>query len=169
MLMQSQKIVSFVGWFLLTFIAFATLSPYALRPELTEAESGLVVMIEHVGAFGLLGFLFIVSYPERRRVVCLVVLGSAIALELAQIFLPDRHARLVDALEKIVGGGAGILLGVALLPVLIDPRGLYSRLDQRWFRSNTNRIDTETFELVIGFCVIVLFALALVVYQNFGP
>ena len=42
-----------------------------------------------------------------------MIFGSAIALELAEAFLPDRHARFVDALEKIVGGGAGVMLGVA--------------------------------------------------------
>src|SRR5437762_1616887 len=122
--MQSRKLLSYSAWAVLTFIAFATLLPYSLRPELTETEPGLVVTIEHVGAFGLLGLLFLVSYPERLRSVCLVVFGSAIALELAQALLPDRHARFVDALEKVVGGGAGILLGVALVPLLTDPHGL---------------------------------------------
>jgi VanZ family protein len=164
--MQTQRIISFAAWTVLTFIAFATLSPYSLRPELTETEPGLVVLIEHVGAFGLLGFLFIVSYPERRRVVCLVVLGSAIALELAQILLPDRHARLADALEKIVGGGAGILLGISLLPALIEPGGLFSRIDRQSFAFNPRTVASEFLELALGFVAIVLFALALVIFQN---
>jgi hypothetical protein len=54
------------------------------------------------------------------RAVCLVVFGSAIGLELAQGLLPDRHGRFLDALEKAAGGGAGILIGIALLPVLVD-------------------------------------------------
>ena len=164
--MQTQRALSITAWALLTFIAFASLSPYSLRPELTKTEPGLVVMLEHVGAFGLLGLLFFFSYPERTRNVCLVIFGSAIALELAQAFLPDRHARFVDALEKIVGGGAGVMLGVALLPVLASPGGLFSRFDQ-WF-GPTKAVDSELRELVIGFLAIALFAVALVISQNLG-
>jgi VanZ family protein len=38
-----------------------------------------------------------------------------VVLELLQIFIPDRDARVVDTLEKLVGGAAGILAGKALL------------------------------------------------------
>ena len=71
----------------------------------------------------------------------------------------------VDALEKIVGGGAGIMLGVALLPVLTSPDGLFSRINQQqWFRPKA--VDSETRELVIGLFAIALFALALVAFQH---
>ena len=165
-MMKWHKILSVTAWTLLAFVAFATLSPYSLRPELTRTEPGLVVMLEHVGAFGLLGLLFYLRYPGRLRAVCLVVFGSAIALELAQALLPDRHARLVDAPEKIVGGGAGILLGVALLPVLASPGGLLSRIDRQRPAPAPNAVDSETRELAIGFLAIMLFALALVVFEN---
>src|SRR5262249_14813175 len=108
--MQTRRILSIVAWTFLAFIAFATLSAYPLRPELTKTEPDLVVLIERAGSFGLLGLLFLLSYPERHRTVCLIIFGSAIGLEVVQIFLPDRHARVVDALEKIVGGGAGLLV-----------------------------------------------------------
>ena len=90
--MQWHRILPIIAWAFLMFIAFATLSPFSLRPVLTEAEPFLVVVLERVGAFGLLGLLFFASYPERPRTVGLVVFGSAAALELAQTFLPDRHA-----------------------------------------------------------------------------
>ena len=38
----------------------------------------------------------------------MIVLGSAILLEFLQILVPDRDARMVDAIEKIAGGGTGI-------------------------------------------------------------
>ena len=47
--------------------------------------------------------------------VCCVVLGSAIALELMQTLTPDRHGTLLDAAEKIAGGACGILTAKALL------------------------------------------------------
>src|ERR1700704_2668956 len=165
--MQGQKILSITAWAVLAFIAFASLSPLDLRPQLTKTESALVVMIEHVGAFGVLGILFFVSYPDRPRVVCLVVFGSAIAFEFAEILLPDRHARLVDALEKIVGGGAGILLGVALCP-LLSAGGTFSKIGQKLLRSSQKTVDSESLELLFGFLSIVLFALALVIFRNLG-
>jgi VanZ family protein len=41
----------------------------------------------------------------------MLVSGGAIVLELLQNFIPDRHARVVDVMEKLLGGTAGILLG----------------------------------------------------------
>ena len=160
--MPWRRILLIIAWSFLAFIAFATLSPLSLRPELTETEPLFVVALERIGAFGLLGLLFFIGYPERPRATGLMVSGSAIGLELAQAFLPDRHAGFVDALEKIVGGGAGIVLGVALLPVLTGREGLFSKQ-----RFGPKGADSETRELVIGLFAITLFASALVAFQRF--
>jgi VanZ family protein len=96
------------AWACLIFIAYATLSPASARPELTSAEAVFVVFIERFGAYALLGFLFYLAYPRRLAFVCLFVFGSAILLEMLQIFIPDRDARIVDAVEKLAGGAAGI-------------------------------------------------------------
>ena len=163
-LMQWRRILPIIAWGFLAFIVFATLSPFSFRPKLTETEPFLAVVLERVGAFGLLGLLFFISYPEHLRTVGLVVFGSAAALELAQAFLPDRHAGFVDTLEKIVGGGAGIMLGVVLLLVMTSPDGLLSRINQQRFGPKT--VDSETRELVIGVFAIALFASALVAFQH---
>jgi hypothetical protein len=42
--------------------------------------------------------------------VCLVVVGSAILLEAIQMLTPDRDARALDAIQKIVGGMLGIIV-----------------------------------------------------------
>jgi VanZ family protein len=99
----------FVAWGYLIFIAYATLSPAHLRPELTASEPSPVVIIEHVGAFGLLGLIFSAAYPHRLGFVCALVLAGAIALELLQFAIPDRDPRVVDAFEKLAGGAIGIL------------------------------------------------------------
>jgi len=99
----------FVAWGYLIFIAYATLSPAHLRPELTASEPPPVVIIEHVGAFGLLGLIFSAAYPHRLGFVCALVLAGAIALELLQFAIPDRDPRVVDAFEKLAGGAIGIL------------------------------------------------------------
>jgi VanZ family protein len=47
--------------------------------------------------------------------VCLIVIGSAVLLEYAQLLTPDRHGRVDDALEKIAGRAAGIVIGHAVV------------------------------------------------------
>jgi VanZ family protein len=103
-----HKLVSVMAWACLLFIAAATLSPPYLRPRLTEDEATLSVLLEHVGAFAVMGFLFSSAY-SRTALVCLLVLGSAVTLELLQLVVPDRDARVIDALEKLLGGGVGII------------------------------------------------------------
>jgi len=113
-----HKLVLTAAWCCLLFLAFATLAPLHLRPQMTYAETWVSVLIEHVGAFGVLGLLFTVCYPRRYGFICVVVFGSAVLLELLQVFVPDRDARIIDAVEKLVGGAAGIAGASWLLPVL---------------------------------------------------
>jgi hypothetical protein len=47
--------------------------------------------------------------------VCLIVLGSAVLLEMMQLLTPDRHGRIQDAIEKMAGGAAGIVVVRAIL------------------------------------------------------
>ena len=68
---------------------------------------------EHVIAFALLGALFGFAYPRRLILVCCIVFGAAALLEILQTMTPDRHGTLVDALEKMAGGAAGIIFAMA--------------------------------------------------------
>jgi VanZ family protein len=111
---MTRALISGVAWTCLGFIIFATLSPNHLRPVLTQSEPGFVVLVERFGAYALLGCLFVLSYPNRVPFACAIVFGAAIALEVAQIFIPDRDARLIDVAEKLAGGGAGLLAGAWL-------------------------------------------------------
>ena len=82
-----------------------------------ENESALIVILEHVGAFAVIGFLFYVTYT-RTTLVCLLVLGSAVILELLQLVVPDRDARVMDAVEKLIGGGIGIISAKIMCPLI---------------------------------------------------
>jgi len=109
-----QRLIAVAAWACLAFIVYATLSPLSLRPELTRTESDLVVFIERFGAYALLGCLFSLTYPRRILFVGLIVFGSAVLLEFLQIFVPDRDARISDALVKLAGGFVGISLARAI-------------------------------------------------------
>jgi len=103
-----RKLIALAAWACLIFIIYATLSSAGARPELTGTEPAWVVFIERFGAYALLGLLFCLAYPGRVALVCLLVFGGAVLLELLQIFIPDRDARVVDAAEKLTGGAVGI-------------------------------------------------------------
>jgi VanZ family protein len=101
-----QKLLKFAAWAGLCVIGYATLSPLRDRPTLL-----ISLKLEHLAAFAVLGTLFCLSYPRRTLAVLLIVLGSAALLELLQFLTPDRHARALDALQKMAGGAAGVLAG----------------------------------------------------------
>jgi VanZ family protein len=63
------------------------------------------------------------EYPKRLFLVCIVVLGSAVFLEFTQTLTPDRHGRLLDATQKLLGGSVGILVGLIVL--YLTPRSWF--------------------------------------------
>jgi|HubBroStandDraft_2_1064218.scaffolds.fasta_scaffold267326_1 VanZ family protein len=107
--MMLHKFSAALAWACLAFIVYATFAPPALRPGLSTNETPPIVVIERVGAFALLGFLFSIAYPEDRSFAVAIVFGSAVLLELLQYIAPGRHARVIDAIEKLVGAGVGVI------------------------------------------------------------
>jgi hypothetical protein len=105
-----HRLIAVAAWTLLGFIAYATVSPIQNRPILFTSPN-----FERVAAFAVLGVLFCLAYPRRIVFVCLIVLGSAMLLELAQLLTPDRHGRIEDAIIKSLGGAIGIVAGRAIL------------------------------------------------------
>lgn len=118
-----QRFIALLAWAGLIFIAYATLSPLALRPHL-----GPFVQLERFGAFMVIGCLFALAYRQRPFVVLAFVLALACGLELFQLLAPSRHARLLDLLVKASGGGFGVFVG-----------WLAGRAPLRWaFRARTD-------------------------------
>jgi VanZ family protein len=105
-----RKLIAVAAWSLLGFIAYATISPIQDRPTLFASSS-----MEHLAAFAVLGAFFSLAYPRHIVLVCLIVLGSALLLEVAQLLTSDRHGRIQDALEKLAGGAMGIATATAIL------------------------------------------------------
>src|ERR1700722_4224199 len=105
-----RKLLAVAAWSLLSFIIYATISPIQDRPTLPTSPN-----FERLAAFMVLGALFCLAYPRHIRLVCLIVLGSAAPLELAQLLTPDRHGQVQDAIIKMTGGAIGIVAGRAIL------------------------------------------------------
>jgi VanZ family protein len=117
-----NKIAAVSAWVLLAAIAFATLSPIDLRPQTGHD------IAERVLPFAALGAAFGVGYPRRLLFGVTITLAAAIGLEAAQLLAPGRHARLIDACEKLAGG----LLGVTLAAMWL---ALSARLQKAMSRS----------------------------------
>jgi VanZ family protein len=113
-----RRFIPIAAWACLAFIVYATLVPLHWRPRLAVDEPLAVVVLERVIGYFLLGFLFSLSYPRRYGPICLLVLGGAVLLEALQVFVPDRDARPLDVIQKLAGGGMGILGACWLISVM---------------------------------------------------
>jgi VanZ family protein len=91
-----------IAWLLAAAVTFATLGPARLRPHSHLGQDS-----EHGLAFVLVGLAFGLAYTGNRlrtAVITVILIG---VLELLQLFVPGRHARLedfvVDALAACIG------------------------------------------------------------------
>jgi glycopeptide antibiotics resistance protein len=98
--------IKLTAWLLLGAVVFVTIGPLGWRPV-----SGFPVQLERLAAFAAIGFLFALAYPRHFWLIALVVVGCAIGLELLQLVSVGRHGRIIDAVAKVTGGGAGLLIG----------------------------------------------------------
>jgi len=117
-LLNGSKLITVAAWISVGVVSYATLTRvdfvyaiyFKLSPLLMHPAIRNYARFEHMIAFLVVGLLFGSAYPRRGILVCCIVFGGAAALEILQTFTPDRHGTLTDALEKMTGGAAGILL-----------------------------------------------------------
>jgi hypothetical protein len=83
---------------------------FKLSPLLGHPHVKTYALFEHVMAFSVLGFLFFLAFPNRPLFVGFGITIGAVVLEYLKNFTPDRHASVLDATEKIVGGLLGIII-----------------------------------------------------------
>ena len=114
-----HKFIAAAAWTTLAFIAFATLSPLGLRPEIGNAN------LERFCAYALAGLLLALAYPRHLILIVFFVVAFAAVLELLQLITPDRHGEFQNALVKTLGGMAGVFAGFMLLQLA---RGNLDRL-----------------------------------------
>lgn len=95
-------ILRIFAWLLAAAVTFATLGPPRYRPHANIGQDG-----EHALAFILVGLAFGLAYPRHRRLATIIAVAAIGMLELLQLLVPGRHARLedfvVDALTACVG------------------------------------------------------------------
>ncbi|MBX4949584.1 VanZ family protein [Rhizobium binae] len=104
--MMIFKFAKPLAWLLLALILFVTVSPLGLRPHTVTT-----VDTDRGGAYVLLGLAFALAYPRQWKLVAVLLIAGAVAIEYLQYFAPTRHPRLHDAGVKAMGAALGLLAG----------------------------------------------------------
>ena len=97
------------AWLLAAAVTFATLGPPQYRPHSNFGQDG-----EHALAFVLIGLAFGLAYARNRLFtvgVSVVLIG---VLELLQLWMPGRHARLEDFAVDAMAACAGFAITATL-------------------------------------------------------
>jgi VanZ family protein len=102
-------VLRIVAWLLTAAVTFATLGPARLRPHSDLGQDG-----EHALAFALVGLAFGLAYPRRRGLTAGTAVVLIGVLELLQLWMPGRHARLEDFIVDALAACAGIAVAAGL-------------------------------------------------------
>jgi len=103
------KFLQVMGWLLLLTIVVLSLAPPTWRPT-----TGFPRGLEHLAIFLPTGLAFGLGYPNGylSRIIPLILFAAVV--ELSQLLIPGRHARLSDFLIEagaiIVGVGCGLFV-----------------------------------------------------------
>src|SRR6266511_4420999 len=103
-----QKIFQAAAWLLAGTIVVLSLSPPSVRPT-TGAAHGL----EHFLIFLATGMAFGLGYSRRAALLAIALPIFAAAIELAQNWVPGRHARMSDFLVDAASSCLGVGLSYA--------------------------------------------------------
>jgi VanZ family protein len=97
------------AWLLAAAVTFATLGPPRYRPHSHLGQDG-----EHALAFVLIGLAFGLAYRQHRLLTSVISVVMIGALELLQLFVPGRHARLEDFIVDALAACVGFALAAAM-------------------------------------------------------
>ena len=102
-------ILRIIAWLLTTAVTFATLGPAWLRPHSDFGQDG-----EHALAFVLVGLAFGLAYTRHRLLTAGIAVVLIGVLELLQLWMPGRHARLQDFMVDALAACAGLAVAAVL-------------------------------------------------------
>jgi VanZ family protein len=106
---QSPKTVRIAAWALASAIVILSLVPPTLRPE-----SGAFHSLEHFTIFAATGFAFGLGYKRRHHLLAILLVVFSSAIEIAQLFVPGRHARLGDFIIDTLAACIGLVMASLL-------------------------------------------------------
>jgi VanZ family protein len=102
--MSISHVARVTGWILAIAIVVLSVVPRELRPE-----TGVPHRLEHFIIYFVTGFAFGLGYVRRHFFVASLLVLFCGLVELAQLMVPGRHARLSDFVIDALGTSAGLL------------------------------------------------------------
>jgi VanZ family protein len=108
--MLLQNINRAVAWLMLSAIVVLSSVPPGLRPTTFVPHK-----IEHAGIFFVAGISFGIAYRRREWLLSTVAIVFCAAIELVQLYVPGRHARLSDFIVDAIAAVMGVFVGSILL------------------------------------------------------
>jgi len=100
-----QKMLKAASWVMIAGLVIATVVPASERPV-----TGLQHDVEHFLSFAATGLTFGFAYAQNLRVNLFSAVVFSLALELSQIPLATRHARLGDFIVNAAASCLGIVI-----------------------------------------------------------
>lgn len=98
------SIARIAAWTLATAIVILSVVPPGLRPE-TDVPH----VLEHFMIYFAMGLAFGLSYDRRHGMLALRLVIFNGAVEMAQLFVPGRHARLSDFILDSIATSLGVI------------------------------------------------------------
>jgi VanZ family protein len=97
-------VAKMASWTLAAAIIILSVVPPSLRPE-----TGVPHEIEHFVIYAVTGFAFGIAYELQYASLAILLALFAGSVEIAQLFVPGRHARLSDFIVDAIAMCAGAL------------------------------------------------------------
>ncbi len=108
--MALQSLARAGAWLMLAAIVVLSLVPPAFRPSTPMPHH-----VEHLGAFFLDGLACGVSFPGHERLLSLAAVAFCAGIELAQLMVLGRHARVSDFIIDAAAACIAIFAGQLLI------------------------------------------------------
>ncbi len=105
------KIVRIIAWTLAAAIVVLSVVPPGLRPE-----TGTPHNLEHFLAYLATGFAFGLGYDRNHSLLALLLVLFSFWVEVLQLFVPGRHARLGDFVVDALAACVGLLMASLVNP-----------------------------------------------------
>jgi VanZ family protein len=106
---QGSKAARIAAWSLAAAIVVLSLVPPALRPETSAPHS-----LEHLIIYAATGFAFGLGYTRNRGLLAILLVIFSSFIEIAQLFVPGRHARLSDFIIDAIAVCIGLVISMFL-------------------------------------------------------
>ena len=106
---QGSKTARIAAWGLGAAIVVLSMVPPSLRPETGTPHS-----VGHFTIYGATGIAFGLGYKHRHDLLTILLVIFSGSIEIAQLFVPGRHARLSDFIIDAIAACIGIAMASLL-------------------------------------------------------